>query len=329
MNPSHPPNPRPAKTGRTPVAHTHSGPNDPSQPSAASSARSSCMFKQMTIVGVGLLGGSLGMICKQQGLAETIVGAGRRVEKLQKAVALNAIDRYSTDLAEAASGSDLLLLATPVDTFEEALKICAPRLSRGAIVTDVGSVKGHLVKRMESLVPDDMAVVGGHPIAGKEQSGVEAATIDLFRGARCILTPTPRTNPAALMKVRQLWERTGAQVTEMDPDLHDRVLGAVSHLPHIVAYALVNAISSIQESQISELDLQAFSGGGYRDTTRIAASSAEMWRDICLWNRDNLVDQVDRYLSCLETLKALIKAGDGEGLLREMERAKRMRERLM
>ena len=287
------------------------------------------MFKQMTIVGVGLLGGSLGMICKQQGLVENVIGAGRRVENLKKAVALKAIDRYSTDLSEAASGSDLLVLATPVDTFEDALKTCAPRLSRGAIVTDVGSVKGRLVTRMEALVSDDIAVVGGHPIAGKEKSGVESATLDLFRGARCILTPTPRTPPEALATIRRLWERTGAQVTEMDPDLHDRVLGAVSHLPHIVAYALVNAIASIQESQTPDLDFQALSGGGYRDTTRIAASSAEMWRDICLWNRDNLIEQIDQYLFCLETLKALIKSGDGDGLFREMERAKRVRERLM
>src|SRR6185503_10269218 len=192
------------------------------------------------------------------------------------------------------------LLATPVDTFEDALKTCAPRLARGAVVTDVGSVKGRLVTRMEALVSGDTAVA--------------AATIDLFRGARCILTPTARTNPAALLKVRRLWEETGAVVTEMDPDLHDRVLGAVSHLPHIAAYALVNAIASIQESQTPDVDLQTLAGGGYRDTTRIAASSPEMWRDICLWNRDNLVAQIDQYLSSLETLKALIKSSDSEGL---------------
>jgi prephenate dehydrogenase len=287
------------------------------------------IFKQMTIVGVGLIGGSLGMICKQQGLVETVIGTGRRVENLKKAVALQAIDRYSTDLAEAASGSDLLLLATPVDTFEAVLKTCATGLAPGAIVTDVGSVKGRLVTRMEALITGDTAVVGAHPIAGKEKSGIAAASIDLFKGARCILTPTSRTNPAALAKIRRLWEQTGAVVTEMDPDLHDQVLGAVSHLPHMVAYALVNAISSIQESQTPGVDLQALAGGGYRDTTRIAASSPEMWRDICLWNRDNLIGQIDQYLSCLERLKALIKSGDSEGLFREMDRAKQVRERLL
>ena len=287
------------------------------------------LFKQMTIVGVGLLGGSLGMICKQQGVASTIIGTSRRVENLKKAVQLQAIDRFTTDLAEAASGSDLLVLATPVDAFEPALKTCASRLAPGGIVTDVGSVKGALVARMEALVPEGIAVVGAHPIAGKEKSGVEEASLDLFRGARCILTPTTRTSPAALVKIRQLWEATGAQISEMDPELHDRVLAAVSHLPHMVAYALVNAIASIQETQMPTLDLQSLSGGGYKDTTRIAASSPEMWRDICLWNRENLVSQIDTYLSCLEKLKALIKAGDGGGLCREMERAKQVRERLL
>jgi len=287
------------------------------------------LFKQMTIVGVGLIGGSLGMICKQRGLAEAVVGTGRRVENLKKALERKAIDRYTTDLAEAASGSDLLVLAAPVDTFEATLKTCAPRLAPGAIVTDVGSVKGALVASMEALVPPGVQVVGGHPIAGKEKTGVETASAELFQGALCLLTPTPRTDPAALAKIRRIWEIAGARVSEMDPDVHDRVLGAISHLPHIVAFALVNAITDIQETQAAGLDLQAFSGGGYRDTTRIAASSPEMWRDICLWNRDNLVSQIEAFQACLEKLKALVKAGDGDGLAREFERAKKVRERIV
>jgi prephenate dehydrogenase len=287
------------------------------------------MFRRMTIVGVGLLGGSLGMICKQQGLVDTIIGTGRRIENLKKAQALKAIDDYSVDLAEAAADSDLLVLATPVDTFEPALKACASRLAQNAIVTDVGSVKGQLVSRMEALVPAHVAVVGAHPIAGKEKTGIEFAGLDLFRGARCILTPTARTNRDAMIKIRRLWEQTGAQVSEMDPDLHDAVLGAVSHLPHMVAFALVNAITSIQHSQTPALDLQTFSGGGYKDTTRIAASSPEMWRDICLWNRENLLTHLEAFETCLQKLKSLIRAGDGKGLLQEMERAKHARERLM
>ncbi|MEK6605992.1 MAG: prephenate dehydrogenase/arogenate dehydrogenase family protein, partial [Nitrospirota bacterium] len=167
------------------------------------------LFKQMTIVGVGLIGGSLGMICKQQGLVGTVIGAGRRVENLQKAVALKANDRYSTDLAEAAPGSALRVLATPVDTFEAALKTCAPRLAAGAVITDVGSVKGPLVARMEALAPTGMRVVGAHPIAGREKTGVDAASLELYRGALCLLTPTAKTDAAALALIRRLWEATG------------------------------------------------------------------------------------------------------------------------
>jgi prephenate dehydrogenase len=287
------------------------------------------LFKQMTIVGVGLLGGSLGMICKQQGIVGSVVGAGRRLENLKKAVELKAIDRYSTDLAESAAGSDLLVLATPVDAFEPTLKACVPQLVEGAVITDVGSVKGKLVARMEALIPSHMSLVAAHPIAGKEKTGVDEASPALFRGARCILTPTSRTRPEALAKIRELWEATGARISQMDPELHDLVLGAVSHLPHLVAFALVNAITSIQESQTPDVDLQTFSGGGYKDTTRIAASSPEMWRDICLWNCENLVSQIEQYQACLERLKAMVKTGDRDGLLHEMTQAKRRRERIM
>src|SRR5438552_16604621 len=276
------------------------------------------LFQQMTIAGVGLIGGSLGMICEQQGLVKTIVGAGRLVENLKRAVERKAIDRYVTDLAEAAAGSDLFVLATPVDAFEAALRTCAPRLAPGAIVTDVGSVKGPLVERMEALAPAGIRVVGMHPIAGKEKTGVEAASPDLFRDALCILTPTSQTDPDALAKVRRLWEACGARIREMDPMLHDRVLGAVSHLPHVLAFAIVNTIATFQERFIPDLDLQAFAGGGYKDTTRIAATSPEMWRDMCLWNRDNLLNQIELYEARLNHVKAILKAGDGEGLVREV-----------
>ena len=299
----------------------------PTRPRRAK-ARPFPLFQQMTIVGVGLIGGSLGMICKQQGLVKTIVGAGRRVKNLKRAVELKAIDRYVTDLAEAAAGSDLLVLATPVDTFEAVLRTCAPRLAPGAIVTDVGSVKGPLVERMEALAPAGIRVVGMHPIAGKEKTGVEAASPDLFRDALCILTPTSQTDPDALAKVRRLWEACGARIREMDPMLHDRVLGAVSHLPHVLAFAIVNTNATFQERFIPGLDLQAFAGGGYKDTTRIAASSPEMWRDICLWNRDNLLNQIELYEARLNHVKAILKAGDGEGLVREFTLAKQRREKI-
>jgi len=177
-------------------------------------------------------------------------------------------------------------------------------------------------------VPDGIRVVGTHPIAGNEKTGVEAASLDLFRDALCILTPTSQTDPEALAKVRRLWEACGTRTREMEPLLHDRVLAAVSHLPHVLAFALVNATATFQERNMPYLDLQAFAGGGYKDTTRIAASSPEMWRDICLWNRDNLLHQIELYEARLNHIKAILKASDAEGLVHEFTVAKQRREKI-
>jgi prephenate dehydrogenase len=215
-----------------------------------------------------------------------------------------------------------------VDTYESHLKDWGASLAAGTIVTDVGSVKGELVAQAEQLLPRSVRFVGAHPIAGREKTGVAAGSPDLFRGARCILTPTPQTDPGALQSVRALWEAAGSIVSTMDPCLHDRVLGSVSHLPHIAAFSLINALTEIRERTLPELDLLAFAGGGLRDTTRIAASSPEMWRDICLWNRDNLLELIDIYERHLHEMKRLIAASDGPGLEKEMEHAKQVRERL-
>ena len=287
-------------------------------------------FKQAAIVGVGLIGGSLGMVLKRQGLADSVVGIGRRVENLHMAVELGAIDRYVSDAKEGIRGADLVVLATPVDTYERHLKDWATCLEPGAIVSDVGSVKGALVEQAEDLLPERTYFVGAHPIAGREKTGVAAGSADLFRGARCILTPTRNTDRQALQVIRELWEAAGSTVVSMDPFLHDQVLGAVSHLPHVVAFSLMNALIEIQERTVpaANQDLLAHAGSGLRDTTRIAASSPEMWRDICLWNRENLISVITIYERRLATLKQLIQAGDGPGIEKELERAKQVRERL-
>lgn len=285
-------------------------------------------FKQVTIVGVGLIGGSLGMALKRQAIADSVVGVGRRLENLHAAVRLNAIDRYVSDATEGVQGSDLVVLATPVDTYERHLKEWGASLQEGTIVSDVGSVKGPLVEQAERLLSDRARFVGAHPIAGREKTGVSAGSADLFRGTRCILTPTRRTDPQALQLIHHLWEAAGSIVSMMDPFLHDLVFGAVSHLPHIAAFALINALTEIRKRDAPELDLLSYAGGGLRDTTRIAASSPEMWRDICLWNRDNLVKMIGVYQSQIERLKQLIEAGDGPGLEKELEHAKQVRERL-
>lgn len=285
-------------------------------------------FKQVAIIGVGLIGGSLGMILRRKAMADHIVGIGRRVENLKTAVELGAIDRYVADPKEGVQGADLVILATPVDTYDRHLKEWAHCLTPGAIVSDVGSVKGTLVEQSEAAMPAGVHFVGAHPIAGKEKTGVAAGSDQLFKSARCILTPTKRTDPQALERIKQLWEETGSIVLTMDPHLHDQILGAVSHLPHIAAFALMNALADLRDHRLSALDLAGHSGGGLRDTTRIAASSPEMWRDIFLWNRDNLVSYIDQYQRALEDLKRLIKAGDAAGIEKALERAKGEREKL-
>ena len=285
-------------------------------------------FRQAAIIGVGLIGGSLGMILRRKVLADQVVGVGRRVENLKTAVALGAIDRYVADPQEGVRGADLVVLATPVDTYERHLHEWAHCLVPGAIVSDVGSVKGFLVERSEAMMPAGVHFVGAHPIAGKEKTGVAAGSDQLFKGARCILTPTKRTDPTAFDRVRQLWEESGSIVLTMDPHIHDQILGAVSHLPHVVAFALMNALADVRDQQVPFLDLTGHSGGGLRDTTRIAASSPEMWRDIFLWNRDNIVSYIDRYAGALEELKQLIKTGDAAGIEKLLERAKGEREKL-
>jgi prephenate dehydrogenase len=283
-------------------------------------------FNQAAIIGVGLIGGSLGMILRRKGLASSVIGVGRRIENLKTAVELGAIDRYVVDPKDGVKDADLVVLATPVDTYDRHLSEWASCLKPGTIVTDVGSVKGQLVEQAERAMPASVHFVGGHPIAGKEKTGVAAGSEQLFIGARCILTPTKETDQQALERVSRMWQETGSIVMTMDPHLHDKILGAVSHLPHVAAFALMNALAEIR-TQVPALDLAGHSGGGLRDTTRIAASSPEMWRDIFLWNRDNLTAFIEVYERSLGELKRLIRTGDATGIEKALERAKQEREK--
>ena len=292
------------------------------------SSLSECLFQQVTIIGVGLLGGSLGLVLKEQGLAKTVVGIGRRQVNLELALQVGAIDRFASEPHEAVRDSDLIVLATPVDTYVSHVQRWGQHVPSGAIVTDVGSVKGRLVFDVEAALPSTTCFVGAHPIAGKEKSGVAHATSKLFDGARCIVTPTPHTNADALVKIRCLWEKAGSTVLLMDPMVHDWVLGAVSHLPHIAAFSLMHALQDLQEKTPEALSLLDFSGGGLRDTTRIAASSPEMWRDICLANRENLLTMVEQYITQLQAFKQLLNEQDGAGLTQNIEQAKMLREGL-
>ena len=290
-------------------------------------------FRQVTIVGVGLIGGSVGMILKRQGLADRVVGVGRSLGNLELAVQRGAIDAYERDPKAAMSGTELVILATPVESYATHLKDWGSLLEPGTIVSDVGSVKGALVGQAESLVPAGAHFVGAHPIAGKETSGVGAGSVDLFTGAPCLITPTANTDPKALLTVQRIWEAMGSVVASIDPFVHDWILGAVSHLPHVAAFALMNALMDLQQrtepvGNNDRCSLLEYAGGGLRDTTRIAAASPEIWRTIFLWNHENLLVMIEALEKQLQCFKALIEAKDGPGLEHEIAKAREARQRL-
>ena len=283
------------------------------------------IFQKMLVIGVGLIGGSLALASRRKGLIEKVYGMGRSADSLQRALDLGVIDGMPKDLKEGLDRTDLVVLGTPVGKFEEWARSLSQQVNEGLIVTDVGSVKGKLVIQLEEILKGKASFVGGHPIAGKEKSGVEASQESLFEGALCVLTPTPRTAPEALQKVKSLWEGVGSKVALVDPFVHDRLLAAVSHLPHMVAYALVNAVL---DADIEGHDPISFSGGGFRDFTRISASSEEMWRDICLQNKEALVEMLEVYQEKIGDIKQLIINEDGEGLLQTFRRAKGVKKRI-
>lgn len=271
----------------------------------------SLYFKKVTIIGVGLIGGSLAKVLKAENLAGQITGAGRSRQSLELALKLGVIDHMAQDAQQAVKDADLVVLASPVGIFETIAREIGPHLKKGAILTDVGSVKGSLVRTIEALTPPGVHFVPAHPIAGKEKFGVAEAAEKLFRGAKCILTPTKKTDEQALTVVKELWTTAGSKVIVMDPDMHDKVFAAVSHMPHVAAFAMMCAVAELNTGTEDYLN---FSGAGFRDFTRIAGSSPEMWKDICLLNRDNIIQMMDRYQSALNTFREELLAGDGTKL---------------
>jgi prephenate dehydrogenase len=271
-------------------------------------------FERAAIVGVGLIGGSLALAAKQAGLIGEAIGVGRSEANLEVARARGVVDRTVRDLA-ALGAVDLVVLAVPVRSTADMVARLLPHLPAGAVLTDVGSVKGEVVDAVEALLPAERSFVGAHPIAGSEQAGAQAARADLFQDARCILTPTPRTDRPALRRVRELWEGVGARVDEMSPAAHDQALAWVSHLPHVVAYALVRALAAVDPK------LAALAGGSWRDTTRVAASSPELWRDIFLANAAALGAATQAFGAEVERLRAVVASGDAAALDAWLEQA--------
>jgi prephenate dehydrogenase len=284
------------------------------------------LSKCMTVVGVGLIGGSLARVLREKGAVGEIVGVGRKEPNLRRAVELGVIDRYSQDPGEGVRGADLVFLATPVCSMTSLLRKIAPFLSPGCIVTDGGSVKETVVAACEPLMPAGTYFVGGHPIAGTEKSGVDASFSTLFQGKRCIVTPTRSTDSQALDTVVRMWETAGSEVVRMDSARHDRIVAAISHLPHMVAYSLVNAVDGYDRMNESIL---SFSAGGFRDFTRIASSDPAMWRDIALMNREAILELMDSFSGYFDRLRALIETGDGDALEEFFAESKKTRDAII
>lgn len=276
----------------------------------------------ITIIGTGLIGGSLAGAMKEKGAAREVRGYDKNQEALQRALERNLIDSYQINLKEAVKGAEVVVLAVPVGELAGVGKAILPFLSTGTIITDVGSVKSPFVRGLEPSINDDIPLVGGHPIAGTEKSGVEAAFPELFVNTKCILTPTEKTPFWAVEKISQLWEELGVEVLLMTPEAHDLSMARISHLPHMVAYSLVNTIRELAQE---DKQMLSFPAGGFKDFTRVASSHPIMWRDICLSNKNNILQAIDYFQERLGRIKSYIQRNDGKALEQQFTLAREFR----
>ncbi len=277
-------------------------------------------FAKVAVVGVGLIGGSFALALKAARACGEVVGVGRGAANLKLALEQGVIDAIGADIGDA----DLVLVATPVAQYPQVLAALAPRLKPAALVTDGGSTKRDVIAAARAALGAKSAqFVPAHPIAGAERSGAAAASADLFRNRRVVLTPLAENPDATVRAVEAAWQACGARVSRMDAAEHDAVLAAVSHLPHLLAYALVHEVAERADSA----QLFGFAAGGFRDFTRIASSHPEMWRDICVANRDRLLDELDRYLAKLKSVRPLVESGDGAALEKLFAEARAARQR--
>jgi cyclohexadieny/prephenate dehydrogenase len=280
-------------------------------------------FDRVTLIGLGLIGSSLGWVLKKQHLASEIVGHDAKPAVRAKAVELGFIDRAEADIGAAVAGADLVVVCVPMLAIGPVCEAMAPHLKEGAIVTDVGSCKTKARDAMAAALPKHVHVVPGHPVAGTEHSGPEAGFAELFQQRWCILTPSAGTDPKAVRTVRNLWRQAGMKVEVMDAERHDLVLAITSHLPHLIAYTIVDTAVDLEGDIKGEV--VKFAAGGFRDFTRIAASDPTMWRDVFLTNKEAVLEMLGRFNEDLSVMQRAIRKGDGSTLFDKFTRTRAIR----
>ena len=281
------------------------------------------MFQRIALIGIGLIGSSISHAARRAGLAKSIVGSARTRATVDTALKLGIIDEGFASAAEAAKGADLVILCAPVGACGKLAEEIRPSLAKGAILTDVGSVKAAIVRDCAPHIPCGVHFVPAHPIAGTEQSGPEAGFAELFDGRWCILTPPAGADPAAVEKLKAFWQALGSHVEIMDPEHHDLVLAITSHVPHLIAYNIVNTAAHLE--RVTDSEVIKFSAGGFRDFTRIAASDPTMWRDVFLNNKEAVLEMLGRFSEDLTALQRAIRFGDGDTLFELFSQSRTVR----
>ena len=280
-------------------------------------------FRRLALIGIGLIGSSIALAARRDDLADEIVISTRSEHTLRRAEELNLGDRYCVDAADAVAGADLVILCVPVGASEAIAKWIAPALAPGAIISDVGSTKSSVVRQMQPHLPANVHFIPGHPIAGTEESGPDAGFPELFQNRWCILTPVEGTDESALARLSGFWESLGSMVEVMDHEHHDLVLAIVSHVPHIIAYNIVGTADDLEA--VTKSEVIKYSASGFRDFTRIAASDPTMWRDVCLHNKDAILEMLSRFSEDLAALQRAIRWSDGAALFDLFSRTRDIR----
>ena len=284
------------------------------------------MIERLAIIGVGMIGASLALALKQARAVNHVVGCGRNQLNLQKGMDLGVIDSYTASIAEAASSADVVVIATPLGAMKQVFDQIVDIVAENTVITDTGSAKGSVIKVAQTVLGDKISqFVPGHPIAGAEKSGVEAGLADLYQNRRVIITPLESTDPEAVAKIESMWQACGASIEYLGVEHHDKVLAATSHLPHMLAYGLVNYLSSLNDHD----EIFKYAAGGFRDFTRIASSDPVMWRDVCISNGEALLTLIEGYKNELDQVSVAIRDGDQERLLELFGKAKSERDSLI